>query len=176
MFGVFEVASRGSQFNYQNRNQSDIVNRLLSRFQETGSGEIGKAEPTQFDTAWQVNSTFELDPVVNVPGFGVAPGEAITVYGVGFGALPGDLAAGVPPSVPYMGNKSDITFQLGGKPLPPENILEYELPAGTIGFWQVKLLIPADTAPGDFVPLSAAVKGVPTAAGAPATIAIRPKP
>ncbi len=82
MLGVFEVASRGSQFNYQNKNQTDIVNRLLSRFQETGWGEIGKTEPTNYDKAWQVNSTFELDPVVNVPGpsamaipVGLAPGR-----------------------------------------------------------------------------------------------------
>ncbi len=82
MLGVFEVASRGSQFNYQNKNQADIVNRLLSRFQETGWGEIEKTEPTRYDKAWQVNATFELDPVVNVPGpsalaipVGLAPGR-----------------------------------------------------------------------------------------------------
>jgi len=82
MFGVFEVASRNSQFNYQNKEQSDVVNRLLSRFQETGWGEIAKTEPTNFNAPWQVNSTFELDPVVNVPGpsamaipTGVAPGK-----------------------------------------------------------------------------------------------------
>jgi len=82
MMGVFEVASRGSQFNYQNKNQADIVNRLLSRFQETGWGEIGRTEPTDFDAPWQVNSEFELDPVVNVPGpsamaipVGLAPGR-----------------------------------------------------------------------------------------------------
>lgn len=82
MFGVFEVASRNSQFNYQNKNQADIVNRLLSRFQETGWGEIGKTEPTNYDKPWQVDSTFELDPVVNVPGpsamaipVGLAPGR-----------------------------------------------------------------------------------------------------
>ena len=82
MFGVFEVASRGSQFSYQNKNQADVVNRLLSRFQETGWGEIEKTEPTHYDKAWQVNSTFELDPVVNVPGpsamaipVGLAPGR-----------------------------------------------------------------------------------------------------
>ena len=82
MFGVFEVASRGSQFSYQNKNQADVVNRLLSRFQETGWGEIEKTEPTNYDKAWQVNSTFELDPVVNVPGpsamavpVGLAPGR-----------------------------------------------------------------------------------------------------
>jgi hypothetical protein len=82
MLGVFEVASRGSQFNYQNKNQADIVNRLLSRFQETGLGDIEKTEPTRYDKAWQVNATFELDPVVNVPGpsalaipVGLAPGR-----------------------------------------------------------------------------------------------------
>jgi transglutaminase-like putative cysteine protease len=82
MFGVFEVASRNSQFNYQNKEQSDVVNRLLSRFQETGWGEIAKTEPTNFNAPWQVNSTFELDPVVNVPGpsamaipVGLAPGR-----------------------------------------------------------------------------------------------------
>jgi hypothetical protein len=82
MFGVFEVASRNSQFNYQNKNQAEIVNRLLSRFQETGWGEIGKTEPTNYDKPWQVDSTFELDPVVNVPGpsamaipVGLAPGR-----------------------------------------------------------------------------------------------------
>jgi hypothetical protein len=82
MFGIFEVASRNSQFNYQNKNQDDIVNRLLSRFQETGWGELGKTEPTNFDKPWQVDATFELDPVVNVPGpsamaipVGLAPGH-----------------------------------------------------------------------------------------------------
>lgn len=82
MFGIFEVASRSSQFSYQNKNQADIVNRLLSRFQETGWGEIGKTEPTNYDKDWRVDSSFELDPVVNVPGpsamavpVGLAPGR-----------------------------------------------------------------------------------------------------
>ena len=82
MFGVFEVASRGSQFNYQNKDQANVVNGLLSRFQETGWGEIEKTETTNFDKGWQVNSVFELDPVVNVPGpsalaipVGLAPGR-----------------------------------------------------------------------------------------------------
>ena len=82
MWGVFEVASRHSQFNYQNKDQANVVNGLLSRFQETGWGEIEKTDPTNFDKAWQVNSVFELDPVVNVPGpsalaipVGLAPGR-----------------------------------------------------------------------------------------------------
>ena len=82
MWGAFEVASRHSQFNYQNKDQANVVNGLLSRFQETGWGEIEKTDPTNFDKAWQVNSVFELDPVVNVPGpsalaipVGLAPGR-----------------------------------------------------------------------------------------------------
>ena len=82
MFGIFEVASRNSQFNYQNRNQADIVNGLLSRHQETGTGSIGETEPTNYDKPWRVDSTFELDPVVNVPGpsamfipVGLSPGR-----------------------------------------------------------------------------------------------------
>ena len=82
MWGAFEVASRHSQFNYQNKDQANVVNGLLSRFQETGWGEIEKTDPTNFDKPWQVNSVFELDPVVNVPGpsalaipVGLAPGR-----------------------------------------------------------------------------------------------------
>ena len=82
MLGVFEVSSRNSQFNYQNKDQANVVNSLLSRFQETGWGEIEKTEPINFDKAWQVNAVFELDPVVNVPGpsalavpVGLAPGR-----------------------------------------------------------------------------------------------------
>ena len=82
MWGAFEVASRHSQFNYQNKDQANVVNGLLSRFQETGWGEIEKTDPTNFDKAWQVKAVFELDPVVNVPGpsalaipVGLAPGR-----------------------------------------------------------------------------------------------------
>jgi transglutaminase-like putative cysteine protease len=82
MFGIFEVASRSAQFSYQNRDSANVVNRLLSRFQETGWGEIDKTEPTNYDKPWQVNAKFELDPVVNVPGpsamvipVGLAPGR-----------------------------------------------------------------------------------------------------
>ena len=82
MFGVFEVFSRGAQFSSQNRNQDDVVNRQLARFQETGRGQIEKTEPTQFDKPWVINTSFTLDPVVNVPGpsamaipVGLAPGR-----------------------------------------------------------------------------------------------------
>jgi hypothetical protein len=88
MFGAFEVASRSSQFNYHNKNQAAVVNSLLSRFQETGTGEIQKTEPTNFEKPWKVVSHFELDPVVNVPGpsamtipVGLAPGRIKSMEG-----------------------------------------------------------------------------------------------
>ncbi len=81
MGGRFEVASRMNQFNNQDQDQSQLVSRLLARFQESGSGEVGKLAPMDLDTPWEVSSTFVLDPQVNIPGpsamtlpFGLAPG------------------------------------------------------------------------------------------------------
>lgn len=82
LLGIFEVASRGNQFSYANENQADRINSLLAQFQETGRGEIAKSEPTNFDKAWRVDASFDLDPVVNVPGpsamnipMGLVPGQ-----------------------------------------------------------------------------------------------------
>ena len=80
--GIFEVFSRGSQFNRVNEDQVDRINNLLSQFQETGRGSIALNEPTNFDKAWGVDASFDLDPVVNVPGpsamnipMGLVPGQ-----------------------------------------------------------------------------------------------------
>lgn len=80
--GNYEVESRSSQFGFLNRNQVPIVNKLLSRFLESGEGVIDKSEPMSLDKPWKVESSFELDPVVNVPGpsamtipVGLAPGR-----------------------------------------------------------------------------------------------------
>jgi hypothetical protein len=54
----------------------------LSRFGETGTGDIEVDDPLDLDKPWKVESTFELDPVVNIPGpsalaipVGLAPGR-----------------------------------------------------------------------------------------------------
>jgi len=82
MHGYFEVSSRGAQFGNVNRDQEIVVNRLLSRFQESGSGQVLKTEPMDLDKPWKVEAEFTLDPLVNIPGpsamtipVGVAPGH-----------------------------------------------------------------------------------------------------
>ena len=82
MHGYFEVSSRSAQFGNVNRDQEIVVNRLLSRFQESGSGRVLKTEPMDLDKPWKVEAEFTLDPLVNIPGpsamtipMGVAPGQ-----------------------------------------------------------------------------------------------------
>jgi hypothetical protein len=81
MFGSMESSSRATQFGYENRDQEEIINGLLERFQERGEGSFKAGNPKDLDTSWQVVSKFELNPVVNVPGpsamtvpVGIAPG------------------------------------------------------------------------------------------------------
>lgn len=76
------LPSRATQFSYLNRDQASTVNSVLSRFQESGTGEIKPSAPMELDTPWKVEAVFELDPLVNVPGpsamtlpIGVAPGR-----------------------------------------------------------------------------------------------------
>ncbi len=83
MAGQLEVASRMTQFNNQNKDQRQIVSRLLARFQESGTGQVGKSAPLDLETPWQLSSTYTLDPQVNVPG-----PSAMTIP---YGAVPGHL-------------------------------------------------------------------------------------
>jgi hypothetical protein len=81
MRGSMESSSRSTQFGHENRDQEEIINSLLERFQERGEGSFKAGNPKDLDTPWQVVSEFELKPVVNVPGpsamtvpVGIAPG------------------------------------------------------------------------------------------------------
>lgn len=89
MHGFLEQHSRASQFSYQNQEQELVVNRLLARFQETGTGTIQPNRPSDLGLPWSVDAEFELDPLVNVPGpsamgipTGIAPGilKAMSSY------------------------------------------------------------------------------------------------
>lgn len=71
--GTEEIATRSSQFNYKNREQQEVVRKILAQWQETGSGEFLKNDPTNLDIPWEVESRFKLDPVVNVPGPSAMP-------------------------------------------------------------------------------------------------------
>ena len=82
MEGYVQVSSRGSQFATLNREPVNTVNRMLDRYQESGTGEIKSSPPLDLDSPWQVSSVFQLDAVVNLPGpsamtlpVGVTPGR-----------------------------------------------------------------------------------------------------
>jgi len=66
--GVEEIATRSSQFNNKNREQQEIVSKILAQWQETGSGEFLGNDPTNLDLPWEIKTRFQLDPVVNLPG------------------------------------------------------------------------------------------------------------
>jgi len=66
--GLYEVRSRYSQFKRSNREANDVANAVLARFGETGVGEYMNRDPRDLSRPWSVQSTFELDPVVNLPG------------------------------------------------------------------------------------------------------------
>ena len=68
MHGFLESTSRAAQFGYENRDQEEIINGLLERYQERGEGSFKASNPKDLETLWQVVSEFELNPVVNVPG------------------------------------------------------------------------------------------------------------
>ena len=66
--GSFTYSSRSRQFSYENRDNQTIIDSLLGRFQETGTGDITHPDPTDLSNTWIVKSKFELDPVINLPG------------------------------------------------------------------------------------------------------------
>lgn len=66
--GSHEIDSRGARFDHQGREVSQIVDGLLARFDETGTGNIEQPDPLDLTVPWEVKSSFELDPVVNMPG------------------------------------------------------------------------------------------------------------
>lgn len=66
--GYYVMNSRVAQFSYENRESQTVVDSILNRFQETGTGELTHADPTDLAAEWGVESRFKLDPVINLPG------------------------------------------------------------------------------------------------------------
>lgn len=82
MHGYEEIHSRQSQASYKDKDPEGVVNKLLYRYLESGTGKIETPDPKDLDEPWFVNATFKLDPMVNVPGpsalaipVGLAPGN-----------------------------------------------------------------------------------------------------
>jgi predicted transglutaminase-like cysteine proteinase len=81
MQGPEEVDSRSAQYDHIGTPPQDTVRDILGRFGETGTGRVESGDPLDLGSAWEVRASFQLDPVVNVPGpsamtipVGVAPG------------------------------------------------------------------------------------------------------
>mgnify|MGYP003341418026 FL=1 len=83
MHGFFQVSSRSTQFGNVNRDPESVVNRLLARFQESGTGKVHKTEPMNLDKPWKVEAEFKLDPVINLPG----PSAMVVPTGVALGRI-----------------------------------------------------------------------------------------
>jgi transglutaminase-like putative cysteine protease len=66
--GYPEVDARATRFRQIHQPQERIVNQILSRFHETGTGEVTSPDPSDLDNAWFIQSQFQLDPMINVPG------------------------------------------------------------------------------------------------------------
>lgn len=66
--GYFTTASRTSQYTYEDKETQTVVDSLLKRFQETGSGDLEHSDPTDLAKQWVVRSNYKLDPVINLPG------------------------------------------------------------------------------------------------------------
>jgi transglutaminase-like putative cysteine protease len=84
--GSQEVASRSAQFSNLNKDAAQLASRYLTRFDETGTGTIKPTEPQNLEIPWVVETEFQLDPVVNVPGpsamsipIGLAPADLKTL-------------------------------------------------------------------------------------------------
>ena len=82
MHGYEEIKSRQSQASYKDKDPEGVVNKLLYRYLESGTGKIDTPDPKDLDEPWYVNAEFKLDPMVNVPGpsalaipVGLAPGN-----------------------------------------------------------------------------------------------------
>ena len=92
-----------------------------------------------------------------------APGEVVTLYGTGFGPTEPALEAGVVPGVPA-DLAYPVSFRVGGKAVPPQDVLYAGAAPCCAGLHQFTLRLPADLPDGDAA-LTATVLGVFTPQG-----------
>jgi len=105
------------------------------------------------------------DPSVVAGGVAARPGDIVSLFGTGFGAVNPAAAAGAIAAAQAT-LAGSITVMLGGEALPASDILYAGLSPGSIsGLYQFNIQIPASAPTGD-VPVSIEIGGVQTQAGA----------
>ena len=87
--GYFELMSRSKVYSNQRKTEKEVVDGMLSRFNESGTGAIKHPNPLDLDAQWDVEAEFTLEPVVNLPGMaalvvpvGLAQGRFQTLAGI----------------------------------------------------------------------------------------------
>jgi uncharacterized protein (TIGR03437 family) len=105
------------------------------------------------------------DPTVVAGASAASPGDIVSLFGTGFGAVnpavaPGGIATGQATVA------GAIKVTLGGQPLPESSVMYAGLSPGSIsGLYQFNIQIPASAPTGD-VPVTIEIGGVQTQAGA----------
>lgn len=82
--GAHEVHFRAKKFSAQSISQDEQARNLLSKLNLTGSGKTHSTDPSDLDKPLEINSTFTLDPISNMPGTGamrIPPGVVDSVIG-----------------------------------------------------------------------------------------------
>lgn len=81
-FGHLQVRSRATQSRQKDKDPNAVVNLLLNRYLESGSGKMTVPDPKDLDAPWVITSSFVLAPMINLPGpsalvipVGLAPGN-----------------------------------------------------------------------------------------------------
>lgn len=87
--GYFELMSRSKVYSNQRKTEKEVVDGMLSRFNESGTGSIKHPNPLDLNAHWDVEAVFTLEPVVNLPGVaalvlpvGLAQGRFQTLAGI----------------------------------------------------------------------------------------------
>ncbi len=137
--------------------------------------EIGAVSPAFFNV---LNNPDGRNPLVaqhgggpalaGAPSLGAAftpaePGELVTLFGTGFGAVEPPLATGqIPGAAANLANAG--AFTVGGVAVPAEDVIYAGASPCCAGLYQFTLRLPADLPDGD-APIVAAVNGVSTPQG-----------
>lgn len=89
MKGFFENGSRSSRFSARSRSEESEVQDLLFRYNESGTGSLKYADPTDLSLPYFVEARFKLESLSNMPGrgalavpVGLAPGEMTSLASV----------------------------------------------------------------------------------------------
>ena len=81
--GAAEMEMREAHADDRSRAETSVVNDYLAMYGQTGSGTLKHPKPEDLDTAFDIESTFTLDPVASFPG----PGAMKVPMGLAFAPI-----------------------------------------------------------------------------------------